>query len=200
MKELFLLFFIAFSFHGFAQKIKLVEGSDSALKGQHSINLEFTYDGITIGKQMLNEKEYIDKKKGEYNAKEPGKGDTWEMKWYADRKDRFEPRFVGSFSSAGMSVKQDAEFTIIFNTTTIEPGYNIGGLALGWTPTHRNAYIDGVAVLVATSDKSKVIARWTIDNAPGNGVADWDTGFRIQESYATAGQRLGRLIAKDLGK
>jgi hypothetical protein len=29
---------------------------------------------------------------------------------------------------------------------------------------------------------------------------DYDTGLRIQECYATAGKRLGRFIAKGLGK
>ena len=194
MKKLFLLFFIATSLHGIAQKIKLVEGSASVLKGQNSINLEFTYDGVRVGK-YANEKDYIEKKKADYNAKEPGKGDQWEKDWFNDRKGRFEPRFTESFTSAGMSAKQDAQYTIVFNTTFFEPGFNIG-------ITRRNAYIDGVAVLVATSDKSKVIAKFTIDNAPGRifGGYDFDTGLRIQEAYATAGKGLGRFIAKNLGK
>ncbi len=194
MKKLLLLFFVAISFHGFAQKIRLVEGSDRALKGQNSINFEFAYDGIRVGK-YANEKDYIATKKADYNEKEPGKGDKWEKDWFNDRKGRFEPRFIESFALAGMSSKQDAQYTLIFNTSFIEPGFNVGVM-------RRNAYIDGLAVLVATSDKSKVIAKWTIDNAPGRiyGGFDFDTGLRIQECYATAGKRLGILIAKDLGK
>ena len=190
MKKLLLLFFIAISFHGLAQKIKLVEGNLSALKGQKSINLELTYEGVRVGK-YADEKEYIEKKKGEYNKKEPGKGDQWEKDWHADRKGRFEPRYVESFILAGMSAKQDAQYTLIFNTTFIEPGFNVG-------VARRNAYIDGVAVLVATADKSKVLARLTVDNAPGRiyGGYDFDTGLRIQESYATAGKQLGRFVAK----
>ena len=191
MKKLLLLFFIAISFHGFAQKIKLTEGNLSALKGQKSINLELTYNGVRVGK-YADEKEYIEKKKAEYNKKEQGKGDQWEKDWYADRKGRFEPRFVESFILAGMSAKQDAQYTLIFNTTFIEPGFNIG-------VARRNAYIDGGAVLVATADKSKVIAKLTVDKAPGRiyGGYDFDTGLRIQESYATAGKQLGRFIAKN---
>jgi hypothetical protein len=190
MKKLLLLFFIAISFHGFAQKIKLVEGNLSALKGQKSINLELTYEGVRVGK-YANEKEYIEKKKGEYNKKEPGKGDAWEKSWFSDRTGRFEPRFVESFILAGMSEKQDAQYTVIFNTTFIEPGFNVG-------VARRNAYIDGGAVLVATADKSKILARLTVDNAPGRiyGGYDFDTGLRIQESYATAGKQLGRFVAK----
>jgi hypothetical protein len=192
MKKLFLLFFIAISFHGLAQKIILVEGNVSALKGQNSVNLEFTYDRVSVGKYP-NEKDYIDKKKADYNAKEPGKGDKWEKDWYGDRKGRFEPRFTESFILGGLSAKPDAQYTIVFNTVSIEPGFNIG-------IARKYAFIDGTAVLVATNDKSKVLAKFTIDNAPGRtfGGYDFDTGLRIQEAYATAGKGLGRFIAKNL--
>ena len=194
MKKLFLLLFIALSFHVFAQKIKMTEGGTSALKGQSSINFEFTYDGIRVGK-YADEKDYIEKKKAEYNKKEPGKGDEWERTWHTDRKARFEPRFIESFADGGLSAKDNAQYTLIFNTTFIEPGYNIG-------IARRPAYIDGVAVLVATNDKGKAIAKFTVDNAPGRDVMgfDYDTSLRIQECYATAGKRLGRFMAKSLGK
>src|SRR5258708_39483061 len=97
MKKLFLLLLIAISFHGFAQKIKLVEGSASVLSGKSNINFEFSYDGIRVGK-FADEKDYIAKKKAEYDKKEPGKGDAWEKTWTGDRKARFEPRFIESFA------------------------------------------------------------------------------------------------------
>ena len=191
MKKIILLFLIGVSFHGFAQKIKMVEGNVKALSGQKSINFEFTYEGVRVGK-FENEKDYIQKKKTEYNEKEPGKGDQWEKVWFSDRKGRFEPRFIESFTAAGMASKQDAPYTIVFNTHFIEPGYNIG-------ISRRNAYIDGTAVLVATSDKSKALAKFTIDNAPGRifGGYDFDTGLRIQECYATAGKALGKFVEKN---
>ena len=194
MKKLLILCFVSISSFVFAQKIKLVEGDLAALNGQNSIDIELTYDGVRVGK-FEHEKDYIEKKKADYNAKEPGKGDQWEKDWYNDRQARFEPRFIESFTAAGMTEKQGAAYTLIFNTTFIEPGFNIG-------ISRRNAYIDGVVVLVATNNKSKVLAKITIDNAPGRifGGYDFDTGLRIQESYATAGKDLGRFIAKSVKK
>ena len=194
MKRLLLVPILLISIYGFSQKIRLVEGNSDVLKGQTAINFEFVYDGVKVGK-YATEQEYIDRKKADYNEKEKGKGDEWEKNWFADRKARFEPRFVESFTSAGWTSKSDAQYTIIFSTTFIEPGFNVGVM-------RRPAYMDGFAVLVATSDKSKVLAKYTVDNAPGQtfGGFDFDTGLRIQESYATAGKRLGRLIAKETGK
>jgi hypothetical protein len=158
MKKIFLLLLIAISFHGFAQKIRLTDGSVDVLKGKSALNFDFSYDGVRVGK-FADENDYISKKKTEYDKKEPGKGDEWAKSWVGDRKGRYEPRFIESFGDGGFVAKADAEYTLIFTTTFIEPGFNIG-------ITRRPAYIDGYAVLVATSDKGKVLAKFTVDNGP----------------------------------
>ena len=73
-----------------AQRFKIVEGNLSFLKGETSINLEYTYDGMSVGK-YATEKEYVDSKVSEYNTKKPGKGDSWARSWVADRTMRFQP-------------------------------------------------------------------------------------------------------------
>ncbi|WP_072359773.1 hypothetical protein [Chitinophaga sancti] len=55
-----------------AQRIKLVEGSVSPLKGITELNTEFTYDNVKVG-EFSNEDDYIHKKTEEYNKKEAGK-------------------------------------------------------------------------------------------------------------------------------
>ena len=57
---------------------------------------------------------------------------------------------------------------------------------------------DGEAWIVETADKSKVIAKISIQKAPGRtfGGYDFDTGERIAESYADAGKALGKFIRK----
>jgi hypothetical protein len=70
-----------------AQKMTLTSGTFKALTGQAEVNVVYKYDGmkVGIGKKALPEDEYIDKKKGEYNKKEAGRGDSWEKDWTADR-------------------------------------------------------------------------------------------------------------------
>lgn len=172
-----------------AQKIKLKEGSLDVLKNETSINIEFTYDNMAVGK-FDKEADYINKKKTEYNAKEAGRGDRWEKAWIDDRKNRFEPNFIELFTKhSEMADSKKAKYTLIFHTTFTEPGFNV-------YVTRKNASIDAEVLIVETANRNNVIAKLTLDNAPGRTFMgnDWDTGERISESYAKAGKSLGKYI------
>lgn len=172
-----------------AQKIKTIEGDIAVLKGETTMNIEFTYNDMSVGK-FEHESEYVEKKKTEYNAKESGRGDSWAKSWIADRKMVFEPKFIDLFEkSTNMVVKATAKYTIIFHTTTTEPGYNI-------YISHKNAEIDAEATVVETANRSKIIAVISIKNAPGRTFMgnDFATGDRIAECYAVSGKKLGKFI------
>lgn len=175
----------------FGQKIKVLEGSLDALKGTDKLNLEYDYSKMGVGK-FATEKEYINKKKKEYNDKEAGKGDEWEQSWVADRANRFQPQFeelFGKHSGITAGNIPNAKYTLVFKTTYTEPGYNI-------YVTRKNAEIDGEALIVETANHNNVIARLSVLNSPGRtfGGNDYDTGSRIQESYAVAGKGLGKYL------
>ncbi|MBX3239797.1 MAG: hypothetical protein KIT80_21110 [Chitinophagaceae bacterium] len=174
-----------------AQKVKLIEGALPNLKDEKSINIEFTYNNVSVGK-FNKEADYVAAKKEEYNKKEAGTGDSWAIKWVDDREQRFKPKFEELFTKySGLDLDANAKYTIIFNTSFIEPGFNIG-------VTRKNAYISGEAIVVETSNKSKVLARISVEKAPGSAMwgADFDTGLRISETYATAGRGLGKFVKK----
>lgn len=189
IKCIAVLALVFFSLNTNAQSIKTTDGDLSVLKNESTINVEFVYDGMSVGKYD-NEKEYIQKKTEEYNKKEPGRGDSWAESWVTDRASRFEPKFIELFQeSSNMTVKADAKYTLIFKTTSTEPGFNI--------VIHRkNAEIDAEVWIVETANKNKKIATLTVSNAPGRifGGYDYDTGSRIAEAYAAAGKRLGKYI------
>ncbi|MGO4293719.1 hypothetical protein [Chitinophaga sp. RAB17] len=174
-----------------AQKIKLVDGDLATLKDQKELNVEFTYDHLSVGKN--SEEDYISKKTTEYNKKEDGKGDTWAKAWKEDRKDRYEPKFDSLFNDNGdlkAGKFPNAKYTMIFHTTFIEPGFNVG-------VARKNSYIDAEATIVETVDRSKVVAKISIEDAPGRMMGfDYDTGMRIMESYAVAGKKLAKFIAR----
>lgn len=179
----------AFVFTADAQKIKVTEGSLDALDGVKEYNIEFTYENMAVGK-FKTEAEYIEKKKAEYNKKEAGKGDKWAESWVNDRASRFEPKFIEKFEEySGAKAKGNAKYTLIFNTSFTEPGFNIG-------ITQKNASINGEVTIVETANKSKVVAKITIEKVPGRtGTGyDFDTGERISESYEKAGKEIGKKL------
>ncbi|MGC3948610.1 MAG: hypothetical protein QM762_29610 [Chryseolinea sp.] len=192
MKKTLLILMVALTSAAYAQKIKLVEGDLSVLKDQKGVKTIFSYDDMSVGK-FPKEADYIAKKKGDYNAKEPGSGDKWEKAWFDDRKERFEPKFRELFAeySSMSTVAEDAPYTLIFKTTKTEPGWNVG-------VTRAPAYIDGEAWIVKSDSPDKAIAKITITKSPGRDVFgyDFETGARLQESYAKAGKELGAFIKK----
>jgi hypothetical protein len=197
MKKLVLPLLLAMTFSVFGQRgIKMISGSVDDLKDQTTLNFEFAYDEVRVGK-FADEKDYIEKKKSEYNKKEMGKGDKWEQDWKSDRPNRLEPKFVEGFGKFDITSKADSKYTLIFNTTFIEPGFNIG-------ITRKSASLNGIATLVLTSDKSKVLAKITADNVINYGNAVWgydfDTGVRLEGVYKSAGELISKFISKKLGK
>jgi len=185
----FLIAVLFLSIQANAQKVKNTSGDADVLKSESSINIEFTYDNISVGKYKV-EQEYIKAKTEEYNKKEPGKGDSWAASWKNDREARYEPKFIELFKlTSGMSIVTDAKYTMIVKTISIEPGWNIG-------ISRKNAEIDLEIWIVETANKSNKLASFTINNVPG-GTAfgyDFDTGLRISEAYAKAGKSLGKSL------
>lgn len=189
MKTSLFAIFLLLSITVYSQKVKLVSGSLAPLKGEPGLNVEFTYDNMTVGDD-LSEKEYVDKKKRAYNEKEPGRGDKWEQAWFADRTNRFEPNFIELFVKYSQKkVTADGKYTLIFNTTRTEPGFNVG-------VARKSARIDAKVQIVETANRSNIIAHLIVDNAPGRGAGgyDFDSGFRIEEAYAKSGKEIGKLI------
>ncbi len=188
-KCLVLALLIGFAISAQAQKIKITEGDIAVLKDQTSMNIEFTYDNMSVGKYE-NEADYIDKKKAEYNKKEEGRGDTWAKEWAGARKTIFEPKFIDLFEkNTEIAISKKAKYTMIFHTTSTEPGFNI-------YITRKNAEIDAEVTIVETENRSKVIAVISVKNAPGRtfGGNDYATSDRIVECYAVAGKKLGKFI------
>jgi hypothetical protein len=190
---------VVFAFAAHAQKITLTSGSFKALSGQSEVNVVYKYDGmkVGIGKKALPEDEYIEKKKGEYNKKEAGRGDSWEKDWVADRENKFHVKFEDLFNKGlkGTTIgrgKSGAKYTMIVHTTTTEPGWNIP--FVGKQPS----LVDMTISLVETGNEGTPLGVATVVGSPGTtyGYGDWDTGIRIQESYAKGAKSFAGWLPK----
>lgn len=161
-KILFICLLISTS--AFSQTVKLTSGSLTSLKNEKTVNVEFKYDNMIVGKD-LTEADYVKRKKEEYNEKEAGRGDKWEQLWIDDRTKRFEPQFIELFQKySERAVNAEAKYTIIFHTTRTEPGFNVG-------VARKPARIDALATIVESANHNNVIAELTVTNAPGGGAA-----------------------------
>ena len=176
-----------------AQSIVLTSGSLDFIKGQKIVQFTFSYDEMLVGK--LTESEYVNKKTSEYNEKEDGKGDKWNAAWLNDRKERFEPKFLELFdkyiSEVGMiSGSEGAQYRIEINTDFTEPGWNVGVM-------RQNASVD-LSCKVKNIETAEQVASIKVRNASANNFwgTDFDSGFRIQETYAKAGRELAKYFIK----
>lgn len=180
-----------------AQKIKITEGDLAFLTGQNEVLVQYDYSQLAVGKYD-KEEDYIAKKVSEYNAKNPGTGDEWQVKWVADRESRYHPKFeelLNSYTSkVNCSFNQtntNAKYTMILKTTFTEPGYNIG-------ISRMDASINVEIIFVETVNPDNKLAVITMTGVPGRGAMgnDYDTGYRIQEAYAKCGKETGAFLTK----
>lgn len=193
-----LLAFVALTSITFAQKIVKVEGDLSFLASSPSINIEYDYSEMGVGK-FKTEEEYVNKKVEEYNADEAGRGDKWKESWIGSRERVYHPKFEELFNKyaekagvSGARNQADAKYTLIVKTTFTEPGFNIG-------ITSKPASVNFEYSFVETATK-KVVAKFVQEKVPGAQAMgmDFDTSTRISESYAKAGKMFGGYISKNL--
>ncbi len=176
-----------------AQDVNKKKGNLSFLKEEKTINVEFTYEKMSVG-DFGKEADYIKTRKQEMNTKEAGTGDAWAIKWDEDKQKRYEPKFtLGYTNVSGMTVSKDAKYTLIFNTKALEQGYSVG-------VSKRNAGIDGTVTIVETADRTKKLAVLSVER-PGENMfrgAAFDAGSRIADAYYLSGQKVAKFIKKTM--
>ncbi len=195
MKKLLLFgFAICIAFFSFSQKIKLMSGDLSPLKGEEIIEVRFTYDDMTVGK--MTEKDYVAQKMKEADSKDGDGGQRWHGLWVQDRSKRFEPKFIELFNkyskSSGLFIdfdRTESKFIMVVNTYFTEPGFNVG-------VTSSYAYVSLKVSFYERSNQNNPIAVFDIIKARGS--AAFDTGSRIVEAYALAGKTFAKVLPKYL--
>jgi hypothetical protein len=175
-----------------AQEVFLTRGDLSILKGEKTINIEFTYEKTLID-GFGKEESYIKKKTAEGNLKEPGGGDRWAVKWEEDKKTMFPEKFILGFTKQNkMTISAEAKYTLIFNTKALEPGYQVG-------ISKRNAGVDGTVTIVETANREKKLVVLFVQRAEDSkwrGAA-FDAASRIGDAYYLDGQKVGKFIDKE---
>ena len=187
-----------FSMTGIAQIVTLLSGDFKNLKGISEYNVRFDYDGLTVDR-VSEEQFLIDKmKKREGN----GKDIEFKKNWFADRENKYEPKFVESFNKrfkkGAVKAAENlagAKYTMNIKTIWIHPGFNIGIM-------HNSSLLHTIVSVVETSNPSNVLYSAKYERVSGKGVftpigiMDYNSGYRISEGYA----KLAKTIAAQINK
>lgn len=196
MKKLALVALLLVSGIATAQKMKVIKGDFKNLKGISEYKLEFDYNEVKIDK-FKTEEEFLEAKMKKRDDEE-GSAEEFKKNWFADRENRYEPKFIDSFNKRfdGGEVKADKNLTsakhiMKVKTTWIYPGFNAGVVRKG-------AKVNATIYIYDAADPSKELLVVSYDESPGNGAmgADFNSGYRISESYAKLAKEFAGHIQK----
>ncbi|GER58345.1 hypothetical protein [Patiriisocius marinus] len=194
-KQLTLVFAVLIAATTFAQKAKVLKGDFKDLKGITEYNLVFDYSDLEIPKYD-NEEAFLEDKMAKREKKEAGSGEKFKASWFSDREERYEPKFIESFNKRyeEFQVGKDlpnAEYTMKVHTTLLYAGYNVGVM-------RQPSKVDAIITIYKTDNPDDVLFSVKYKKAEGNGAMgyDFDSGYRISESYA----KLAKTLAKTINK
>lgn len=202
MKKILVLSLILVANVVLAQKVKVVNGNFSSLKGQTEVNVIFDYSNLKMMKENLTEAQYIENRAKDLNEKNKGNGEVWKKKWEGAKQMIWNPKFleianvVSKKSKVNISFQEgleSAKYTLIVEAVWIFPGWDVYMMKQPAKVTTR-------IKLVETANKSNVLAELTSEEAPGD---QWGNNFsnesRIGEGFAkTAKTLVAKFISKDV--
>lgn len=179
-----------------AQKVKVDEGDWSNLKNIASYNLVFDYSDLEIPKYD-SEEEFLEDKMKKREDKEPGTGEKFKASWFADREERYEPKFIESFNKrwddkeVQVGYNTGSEYTMKIHTTFMYAGYNVGVV-------RQNSKIEATIYVYKNDTPDNLLFKAYYTKVEGYGAMgnDYNSGYRISEAYA----KLAKSFAKDLRK
>ncbi|AUP79608.1 hypothetical protein [Flavivirga eckloniae] len=180
----------------YSQKVKVKEGSFKNLKDITEYSLQFEYSNLKIPKYD-SEEEFLKDKMKKREDKEAGTGEKFKASWFADREDRYEPKFIESFNKrfedgeVKVDKGNDAKYTLLIKTTMMYAGYNVGIV-------RQNSKIEATLVVFETKTPDAILFSADYTKVEGFGAMgnDYNSGYRISEAYA----KLAKEFAKNLKK
>lgn len=199
MKKHLTLTLLLFTAVIYSQKLKVSDGDIKNLAGITEFNLEFDYSNLEIPKYD-SEEAFLEDKMQKREEKDPGTGagEKFKNSWFSDREEFYEPKFIESFNKRFKNGeimvakdKADAKYTMRVHSTLIYAGYNVGIV-------RNNAKIDAVVSVYETASPDNVLLEGSYFNVQGSGAMgyDFNSGYRISESYAKLAKEFANLIRK----
>lgn len=123
---IFFLFFSVMLCYG--QKMEILKGDVKSLKGITQFDVVFDYNDIQIP-NCTSEEDFLAKKVAIRERKSKEAGELFREKWFSNRKEFYEPKFIDSFNKwfrkEGNSISKNANYIIKVHIVKMYSGYNV---------------------------------------------------------------------------
>jgi hypothetical protein len=180
-----------------AQRYDVLSGNLKNLKGISEYNVTFDYSSLKVHGYETEEaflQEKMDKRK---NVE--GKAEQFKEKWFKDREEKYEPKFIEYFNAyfekgdikAGKN--SNAKYTMNIKTTWIYTGYNVAAVA-------EPAKISAIVTVFETENPTNELIKIDFDKAIGltQKQFDFDEGNRIARAYEKLARNIGLQLKRFL--
>jgi hypothetical protein len=176
-------------------KIEILSGNPKYFKNDNSYHIQFDYSNLKVD-EYSDEQTYIEYMKDDAEKRKKGSSDKWVEKWYSDRTNVFQPKFIELFNKfSGNKIKVDT----VFKNQKYVLNLHTRFLAIGFNKnfTKSPTYINVIVTIseLNSSEKPLIIS---MENIIGDEVFSSysDDYRRIEESYAKCGKELAKYMCK----
>lgn len=195
-KTILLLGLLLLSTITFGQKMKILEGNIKNLKGITQFDLVFDYSDVQIP-EYDSEQAYLKEEMTKRDLKSFGSGEIFEKKWFEDRKEKYQPKFINGFnnrfknSEVSVAENSDAVTVVLIQTIKLFPGTNIG-------VSKNTSTIDVEITIYSKDNPDKILLKGVYTDVFGHGKMGYayDNGYRLSECYEEVGIAFGNYIRK----
>lgn len=161
----------------FGQKIKVLDGTVKNLKGISQFDLIFDYSDVSIP-HYESEELFLAAKVALREKKEKGSGLLFREKWFANRKEIYEPMFIQSFdrwyNKKGKTTSSKADYVINIKITNIFTGYNVIAI-------NQHGKISAIFTVYKKSNPNIILFKGQVDNVKGG--KSYDLAKRMAITY-----------------
>jgi hypothetical protein len=191
-KSIVFLFLCISSISVYSQRYKILSGDLRNLSEIKEYYCTFDYTGMEVNGYESEEaflKDKIEKRKKYDNGQDlKGKAAAFEKDWFEDRKNKYEPGFIGYFNeqlkdeNVKITPNPDTKCTITIKTTWIYPGYEVANV--------EPAKISAIITVSETLNPSNVLLSISFEKSIGV-VKDYrGQGDRIKGAYEKLAKNL----------
>lgn len=176
-----------------AQKGKLLTGDWKSADGIQRFDLEFDYSNVEVP-DFDTEEDYIKQKMKEKDEDNQGDGEIWKKRYFADREEHFEPKFIESFNKRGDAKAgkdfDDATHVLKVDITMLSHGWNVGVM-------RKAARLDAIITLYKRGDETPLL-QVKYEDVKGADAMGYD--FAIHSRVAEGFAKLAKSFLADVKK